>query len=234
MNDRVIAAVLNNAHWCDLVCRSHSLETKWGPGFWAAMSRPPRFYPDGITLESGGEARWLLDRIDDGPGCSIKDSYAELDFSKRGLRQLFEASWIFRGAGPTPRNASCTWSVVSNHDELAGWLAASGTAEALRPDLLTSAGVYFVTARDGEGGIAGAALHRTGSVLGISNVFTLGLAIDDVWATLVAFLADTFSGLALVGYEREDELVAAQMAGFTPIGALRVWQRPTEIHRPDP
>jgi hypothetical protein len=33
---------------------------------------------------------------DDGPGCSVKDSFGTLDLARWGFDELFEAHWIFR------------------------------------------------------------------------------------------------------------------------------------------
>jgi hypothetical protein len=48
----LIAAVRNNAEWCDLVCRTHGIRTAFTPDVWSAGSRTPEFYPDAVTTTS--------------------------------------------------------------------------------------------------------------------------------------------------------------------------------------
>jgi len=60
-------------------------------------------------------------------------------------------------------------------------------------------------------------------VVGLSNVVA---EFDDepaVWRDLASLAATTFPGLALVGYESDDELAAARKAGFEIGDPLRVW-----------
>ena len=63
----------------------------------------PPYYPNIITLQPSSSAllRELTDaiaRVRDtiGDQLSIKDSYADVDFSSSGLHVLFEAQWIAR------------------------------------------------------------------------------------------------------------------------------------------
>jgi hypothetical protein len=73
---------------------------------------------------------------------------------------------------------------------------------------------------------AGAIVNRTGPVVGVSNVFTTTITADEAWAGIAPAVAAAFPSLPLVGYEQGDELQAALAAGFTQVGALRVWLRP--------
>ncbi|WP_239135543.1 hypothetical protein [Actinoplanes derwentensis] len=54
----------------------------------------------------------MLDGIDIGPGCSVKDSFADLDLAPRGFEALFDATWIWRP--PDPVLIPVTWLVVSS------------------------------------------------------------------------------------------------------------------------
>jgi hypothetical protein len=47
------AAENNNARWCDAVCRSHGLATRFAGDLWRALGGAPRFYPDAVTLRPG-------------------------------------------------------------------------------------------------------------------------------------------------------------------------------------
>ena len=52
-DDRILAAVANNAAWCDLVCRCAGLPTDLGPDLWSTPRRSPDAYPDAVTLRPG-------------------------------------------------------------------------------------------------------------------------------------------------------------------------------------
>jgi hypothetical protein len=53
MDELLQQAVEDNARWCDLVCAARGIPTTWAAGLWAARRRPPRFYPDAVTLSRG-------------------------------------------------------------------------------------------------------------------------------------------------------------------------------------
>jgi hypothetical protein len=44
------AAVVNNARWCDAVCRSHGYPGKFGGRLWISAGHALPFYPNAITL----------------------------------------------------------------------------------------------------------------------------------------------------------------------------------------
>jgi hypothetical protein len=85
MDPRLVAAVQNNACWCDIVCRSHGLPTVLSEQVWIAPEGSPPLYPDAVTLAPRLAADFVLRRIDTSPGCSVKDSLADLDLSPHGL-----------------------------------------------------------------------------------------------------------------------------------------------------
>src|SRR5690349_21862218 len=60
--------------------------------------RTPEHYPDAVTLHASVDADGLLARVDATSGCSIKDSFADLDLTPRGFDPLFDATWIRRRA----------------------------------------------------------------------------------------------------------------------------------------
>lgn len=74
--------------------------------------------------------------------------------------------------------------------------------------------------------VAGAIAHRSGSVVGISNVFGDAAADPMTWRSIAAVLGDVFPGFALVGYEAGERLQAAGKACFKELGPLRVWLEP--------
>ena len=70
---------------------------------------------------------------------------------------------------------------------------------------------------------AGFALHRSNGVVGVSNLFAGSAELLTVWSDAVAVAAETYPGLALVGYELGADLETALAVGFDSIGPLRVW-----------
>lgn len=195
------------------------------PSLWVALERSPELYPDAVTLLPGIAAEQVLAAVQDGPGCSVKDSFATLDLGRRGFDQLFEAQWILHEpATPGPKSA-LIWSGVETREELGEWVQAADLAGTIRSELLLESSVRILAAHGPDGLIAGAVANRTGSVVGISNVFTTAVAIDEVWGGMADAVATAFPTLSLVGYERGEQLQAALACGFTAIGPLRMWVR---------
>ncbi|QES59229.1 hypothetical protein DEJ51_27720 [Streptomyces venezuelae] len=219
-------AALNNAQWCDAVCRAHGVATRYeGESLWAGVRRTPPMYPDAVTLEPAVPAGSVVRGVDVvSPGCSVKDSFADLDLAGDGFEVLFEAQWIHRPAGaPLPEAAEeaagLEWSEVADAGELAAWEAAfddDGGDRLFTPDLLRE-GIVFLAGRTGGRIVAGAVASTGGGVVGVSNLF--GAA----WAGVLGAVSARWPELDVVGYEHGEDLEAAVRAGFTPIGPLRVW-----------
>lgn len=227
MSPRAVAAAFNNAEWCDLVCRTHGAVTAFTTGAWVSETRSPPAYPDAVTLHRSVPTDELLARIDTSAGCSVKDSFASLNLSGHGFQVLFDAEWIHRPAdhaGPRP-GAALGWRVVEGVDELEAWATAHGDGPVFRPELLDDPRVAVVfLPGDADGGVAaGGVGNRSGDVVGLSNVFAVSAEPDAVWAGASAVLSARFPGLPLVGYQRGAGLAAAHRAGFSSVGALRVW-----------
>ncbi|HEY4456169.1 MAG TPA: hypothetical protein VGN81_17790 [Pseudonocardiaceae bacterium] len=94
MLDILLAAVRNNAKWCDSVTPGIFTESTW-----YSPRRTPDYYPDAITLRPTAIPDDFLPHIDASPGCSVKDSFAALDLTWYGFVELFRAQWIHRPAG---------------------------------------------------------------------------------------------------------------------------------------
>ncbi|MCM9082872.1 MULTISPECIES: hypothetical protein [Streptomyces] len=223
-------AALNNAVWCDAVCRAHGVTARYeGAGLWCSPRRTPPMYPDAVTLEPAVPAGSVVRGVETAsPGCSVKDSFGDLDLAGNGFDVLFEAQWIHRLAGaPLPvaeaEAAGLEWSEVSDARELAAWEAAfdgGGGDRLFRPALLRE-GIVFLAGR-ADGRIAAGAVASTGGgVVGVSNLF--GAA----WAGVLGAVSFRWPDLDVVGYEHGEDLEAAVRAGFTAIGPLRVWLRTT-------
>jgi hypothetical protein len=221
MDARLPWAVRNNANWCDLVCRSHRIETSFGPDLWATAERPPQFYPDAITLRPRLAEADVLSAISPGPGASVKDSFATLDLADHGYHELFEARWITYDEPPRP--TGLPWTAVQTKNGLAEWTEAAGLTNILGPELLNHPEVRFLAAHDEDGTTAGAVANLTGQVVGVSNVFATTIGEDEAWAGISAAVNAVFPSVALVGYEHGTGLRAAMAAGFRDVGPLRVW-----------
>jgi hypothetical protein len=64
-------------------------------------------HPDAVTLSPEAEAAAVLKRVEDGPSCSVKDSFAVLNLVPSGFHVLFEATWI-RGPAAAGAGSAAT------------------------------------------------------------------------------------------------------------------------------
>ena len=165
----MVEAATANAGWCDAVCRALGLPTRWAVDAWTVAERSPGGYPDAVTLSREAEAAAVLKHVEDGPGCSVKDSFAVLDLVPSGFHVLFEATWIRRPAAARAGSAATLdWRGVQTPTELEQWSEGLGL-DVFVPALLHSDDVRFYGAGSADG--AGFALNRSGGVVGVSNVF---------------------------------------------------------------
>jgi len=230
MDDWRAIAALNNAEWCDVVCRSHGARTRFDGDAWTSPTRTPPYYPDAVTLVPDLSVPDLLARIDASAGCSIKDSFAALDLADHGFRVLFDAQWIVHtGAQLPPREGDARWERVRDVDEFERWVeawrGADEPADVLRPELLEHDSVAVLAAHAGDRIVAGAILNRSANAVGISNFFADDDSTSTSWSGCLAFAESHFGTANLVGYESGDRLAAAQRNGFEVAGPLRVWIR---------
>jgi hypothetical protein len=233
--ERIKQAALNNALWCDTVCRSHGTPGEFLAGLWLNSHETPRFYPNVVTLEGSEGAAMQMAQIkrllqaDLPAGWAVKDSFCTLDLAPLGFRALFEAAWIYRSAHqprPPSTGNDVRWSTVSSVAALAAWEEAwggDGQPRIFLPALLADESIAIIAAYRGEQIIAGAIANRTGEVVGLSNVFTPEENAEAFWAGCLARAMDVFPALPLVGYERGEALDQASALGFERIGPLRVW-----------
>ena len=120
------------------------------------MRRTPPLYPDAVTLEPGVVVADLLDRVDTGPGCSIKDSFSDLDLRAHGFSILMLAEWIERPAAvPTGAGTSPTpWTRIADDRALARWAEAWADAgdptDLFRPALLRHPDIVVLGAWVGD------------------------------------------------------------------------------------
>lgn len=246
-------AALNNACWCDAVCRAHAGRTHWTPGAWFNTRPSPPCYPNLVTLApdtTEAEVLAALDPLRHDPaaiGWGVKDSFARLDLAGQGFGLLFEARWLYRpvaapGAAPVEAplaewaaRSALHWPRVHTPAALAAWEAAwwqaaePGAAPPpgalLAPPLLQEPALDFIVAHAAGAAVAGAVLTRSEGVLGLSCTWVH--ATQPRHAALAALVAEAnrrHPGLPLVGYESGADLAALQRCGFQDIGPLRVWQ----------
>ena len=226
---RQIAAI-NNAEWCNAVCRAHGIDGETDERLWTSRTRTPLLYPDAVTLVPDPSLESLVVRIDASPGCSIKDSFATLNLAGLGFRVLFEAQWIVRTLAETRTiGADLGWDVVSDVDgfvqwELA-WRGTNGPAGVLLPSLFSLPHVVFAAAKVGERVVAGAVFNRSAAAVGISNFFVEPSFRSECWEGCEELAATLFPGSLLVGYESGRALDVARERGFAAVGPLQVWIR---------
>ncbi|WP_219471915.1 hypothetical protein [Nonomuraea rhizosphaerae] len=227
-DDRLLEAALNNAEWCDAVCRAHGSPGTFTALSWTNPASSPPYYPDAITLAPAAGWPDLLPGVEGKPSASVKDSFALVE--PPGWDLLFEARWIYRPfhaaeAAPAATGDVIAWEVVRDAATLRDWERACfpGADLGLFPAALLGE-VTFLAGRIGGDIVCGSALNGSGRVAGVSNLFALGCDLDAAWSGTVATAAELFPGRPLVGYETDPE--PASRHGFLPIGPLRVWIKP--------
>ena len=124
------AAARNNADWCDAYCRSLGVPGRFEPDCWSSPQRTPPLYPDAVTLAPGVAAEVVLGRIDTSAGCSVKDSFDDLELAAAGFRPLFRAAWIAITDAPEPRGGWSASPLAGMDDRVAALDGAAGSAVA--------------------------------------------------------------------------------------------------------
>jgi RimJ/RimL family protein N-acetyltransferase len=225
--DAVRVAARNNAEWCDAFCRTHVIAGRFDEDAWWSAERTPPLYPDAVTLVPGADAASILSRVDAGPGCSIKDSFGDLDLTPYALEVLFRAEWL-RLEAVRSSIAPTGWSAISAADELRDWEAAWGVdARAFfLPALLTDERIAILARYEGDRVVAGAIANRSDAAIGLSNVFAVGRELESAYVGAASAAEARWGSLPVVGYEFGPSLEAARRAEFATIGDLAVWARP--------
>jgi hypothetical protein len=225
---RVQEAALNNAEWCHAFCRTHGIAGRFDADAWSSAQRTPPFYPDAVSLVSGCSAARLVSRVDASPGCSVKDSFADLDLSASGFEVLFTAEWLCR-VQARDRNLSKDWLPVVGGEELERWEAAWGESPAPRPffrrELLTDTRIKIFARVDGAQLRAGAIANRGRNIIGLTNVFDAEGDLESAWSESASAAQAIWGPMPIVGYDEGESLEAAHRAGFTTIGSLAIWNR---------
>jgi len=227
MDQRLALAVRDNARWCHRIAVSHGIAARFDDDAWVSPRRTPPGYPDAVTLAPDLDGGALVARIDAGSGSSVKDTFATLDLAAAGFEVLFEATWLWRPAGPSADSDAVNWHRVAGAEALELWAAAHGGGSTFRPALLDDPTVSILVRPDNLGRPgAGAVASVEAGAVGISNVFAAEGAVRDAFAGATATMARRFPDRPIVGYLASPLVEAALAAGFEPIGPLRVWLRP--------
>ena len=223
----VHTAARNNAEWCDAFCRTYGIAGRFRADSWSSSVRTPPLYPDAVTLLPGVAPEQLLSGIDTSEGCSVKDSFADLDLTPAGFRPLFHAQWLHRAPSDTDSVSGRGWSMVTTEQQLAEWESAwAGSPEAasfFRPALLAVETIGVLARSAGDRIVAGAVANRSATVVGLSNVFDTAGDVESAWLGGAAAVAALWGDMPVVGYDSGADLDAARRAGFDSIGELVVW-----------
>ena len=225
----VHVAARNNAEWCDGLCRTHGINGRFDADTWTSPQRTPPFYPDAVTLLAGVLPARLLAQIDDGAGCSVKDSFADLELVDEGFRVLLRGEWLLAECEDAPELPS-RWWVVETREQLADWEiawgASSWTSGVFRSSLLSNPAIAVLAQGNGKRIVAGAVVNRSATVIGVSNVFHRNGDVELVWRCAASAAQARWGPLPVVGYDSGAALDAAHRAGFGSVGELVVWVKP--------
>jgi hypothetical protein len=223
----VHAAARNNAEWCDAFCRTHGIPGRLRADYWCSPVRTPPYYPDAVTLLPEVAIEELLSRIDTSEGCSVKDSFANLDLVGAGFRSLFRAEWLARDPSESGAPSSKRWSRLESEEQLKAWEAASGVSPErsglFRPELFADEAIGVLAEYDDDRIVAGAVANRSAAVIGLSNVFDVAGDLKSAWLSGAAAAAVLWGQMPIVSYDSGASLDAAREAGYRSIGELVVW-----------
>lgn len=228
VEEKVRLAVVNNAKWCDLVCRSHDKKGVSSSDVWFLEQPAPMYYPNLISKVPGVDIRpclTLLKTKNLPMYWGIKDSYAEWDLSEQGFQPFIEADWFWREPVVVVDTSEKGWDIVRSQSQFEcwqeNWSDLQSHQRPLKFSLLNNASVCFLLQSRDDGSYAGFVAFRSEQVIGLSNLFG-ELSKEDLLPGL-AVLARHFGDLPLVGYESEERYALMQECDFEPIGALRIW-----------
>jgi hypothetical protein len=224
----VRVAARNNAEWCDAFCRTYAIDGHFDAESWTSRQRTPPLYPDAVTLAPGVTPDRLLSRMDASDGCSLKDSFADLDLTAEGFRPLFYGEWLlWDDPADAPAAASGGWSVVQTRERLGEWESAWGRPPErpgfFRPALLANATIAVIARSDGDRIVAGAVANRSAEAIGLSNVFARDGDRGSAWSEAARAARARWGAMPVLGYDSGAGLEDAHRAGFESIGELAVW-----------
>ena len=233
MDDAQLICIRNNAEWCDLVCRSHSVPGTYERSLWIQPGVGPEFYPNVITL-ARNDRQEQTERISDllalRSSISVKDSFSALDLSTVGMRRVFDAEWVWMDPANSRHsfNMSERWSRIESVAELAywqtAWRGAAPGSPVFLPALLENSSIVFLAAWSGAAIVAGCVLNRdANNVVGLSNLFSPVAGRDRYFTAAINHASQFARGAPLVGYQSGEDLIRMKSSGFRSVGVLTVW-----------
>ena len=224
----VLAAARNNAEWCDAFSRTYGVAGVFHPDYWTSPERTPPLYPDAVTLVPGVAGAQLLSQIDVSDGCSVKDSFGDLDLTTAGFAVLYLAEWLVRQKTDTLA-VSSEWSVIRAEEQLEQWEAAWGASPGPRPffqpTLLANEAVAVLARHDRNLIRAGAVANRSVTEIGLSNVFDAEGDLESAWYGAASAAQARWGTMPVVSYDAGESLEAAHQAGFDSVGQLAIWTK---------
>jgi hypothetical protein len=234
-----LSAALNNASWCDAVCRGAGGTTEFAAGFWRNQVASPPYFPNVITTHAVVDPAAVEEALRSittlGHQVGVKDSFHTLNLASIGFSKLFDASWICRDPGsPEHRPKRLTWKKIELAAKLRAWETAwwpEGPSPVPRPgifapSLLQHQNICFLGGYEGEVLVAGAAITETEDIVGLSCTFFRGPNVEQQRRELLAVLDERYPSRVVLGYESGEELIVMRELGFRQIGPLCVWLSP--------
>lgn len=226
-------ATRNNAELCELICSANGTIGTFNQDYWCSNHTVADYYPDFVTLKEDINEQKIKERLSTyspGRAWTVKDSFSKLELTDLSFKTLFDAQWI-----TTPesiregKRTDATWQVIDSIDELLSWEKAwSNTwtpkqAVLFQPALLHQPNIKFFSAYKGRKIVAGFIVNKSTQVVGMSNIFTHDENSSDYWIEAIHLTRQTYPGMTIVGYERDEELKTALSIGCRAIGKLKVW-----------
>ena len=219
-----MAAVAASRSWYDDIFDLHRIAVGSDGDLWWAEGAPPRWHSAVKTLVPTTDPTKALLRMERHPHGTIADSFGLLDLTAQGFGLLFAATWLqHRGvAAVTP---PLGWMHVRDFDLMDRWNQHHDTIGVL-PSELWAHPRFTVLARHNDGDLTGGAiLHDAGTVVGLSNAWSL---VEDVPVDpreLLDLAAEIHPGRTVVDYAWGADLETMLGAGFEPLGPQHVWTR---------
>lgn len=219
----LVAAVGNNAAWCDLVCAALGIPGTFTTELYVNRNEVPRFYPNIITMSESAEESDVVSAIGDREHRSVKDSFGRLDLTTIGMTRLFEAKWLFAPTNPPKEGVECR--VVDGDAALHEWLTARGAegADVLGAAWSKRADLAFVSLVEGATVVGSGVLSQARGVVGLSNVVCCDGDPGRCWSSIAGASQSVFPDVAVVGYETGEDLSVAVSVGYKVLGPLTVW-----------
>lgn len=225
MDERQRIAVDAGLGWYVDMCGAHGVRSTIARGVWRALDPVPPLHSAALVVEPSARVEDVEAALAEAPHRGVADCFGALDLAPLGLSPLFEATWLHLPA-PQAVTAPAGWARVETPDDLARWNAVGDTSGVITAELLGRPTFAVLRADPAREPLGCVATLGTGAVY-VSNVRT-GVqrgpaAVAREWSEVVAAVAHTFPGRAVVGYERGDDLTGALAVGFSAVGTTRIW-----------